>query len=125
MSKLRILFIVSLVIFGVLLGRVFLWPVSGAVERYSEVQRESLLRTEDGWIVQFDILNQEGADRRYNIEVVADGRLYKESCLIPSEGLFTYIHQIRSDQLTSGQVTFGISKEGEVTPFEQMTYYLK
>ena len=48
MSKLRVFFVISLVIFGVLLVRVFFWPmVSG--KKYSGVSRESIIQSEDAW----------------------------------------------------------------------------
>lgn len=124
MSKLRIFFVMSLVILAVLIVFTVFRPMATG-GKYSEVSRESLLQTNQEWILQFDIVNHEGKDMRYIIDISVDGKLYRESCLINSGGLFTYIRQIRSSELTSGEVSIMIRKEGEDTPFEQKTYYLK
>lgn len=114
----------SLVILAVLIVFTVFRPMATG-GKYSEVSRESLLQTNQEWILQFDIVNHEGKDMRYIIDISVDGKLYRESCLINSGGLFTYIRQIRSSELTSGEVSIMIRKEGEDTPFEQKTYYLK
>lgn len=125
MSKLRILLVISLVILGVLLSRVFFWPMTGSEQRYSEVLREGLLQTKDGWVFQFDIVNHEGKDTNYSIKVLLGDRQYKEECLIQASGVYTYIHHIPRYIAGPGQVNVSIYKEGENTPWEQGTYYLK
>ena len=92
---------------------------------YSEVQRAQLLEKEDQWIIEFDIINREGKDINYTIKVATDGTLYTESVLIRSEGMFTYIHHFYPDRLTKNEVSFAVYKEGESTPIEQATYFLK
>ncbi len=125
MSKLRILLVISLVILGALLVRVFLWPFMGSEPQYAEVSREGLIKTQDGWILQFDIRNLQSEEARYNIYINVDGKPYQDSCLISPGGLFIYIHQIAASDVTNGEVLVKISKEGEAKPFEQGTYYLR
>jgi len=127
MSKLRIVYIISLVILAVLLVRVSFWPMTGGEQKHSEVSRESLLETENGWILQFDIVNHEGEDRNYTINVSVDGKPSTRTVSIRDEGVFTYIRHISSDMLGGerGQVSITVYKEGEDTPFEQGTWYLK
>ena len=98
---------------------------AGDEVEYGEVQREQLLQTEDEWIIQFDIINHEGKDQNYTISVVIDGKPYSQKVLIRDGKMFTYIQHIRHDRVTEGIVSFTICKEGEETPFEQTTYYLK
>ena len=124
MSKLRITYIVSLVILAGLIGFNVFQPVATG-GKYSEVQKEQLLETESEWIVQFIIINHEGRDQNYTINVLVDEKLYTESILIRDGRRFSYIHHFRRDIITDGVVNFDIYKEGEATPFEQATYYLK
>ena len=58
MSRLRISYLLSLAVLGVLLVFTVLIPVVVG-GKCSEVQREGLLRTEEGWVVQFDIINHD------------------------------------------------------------------
>ena len=124
MSKLRAFFIISLMILGVLLVLTVFRPMASGSD-YSEVQRAQLLEREDQWIIEFDIINQEGEDMSYTIKVLADGKLYTESVLIRDGGMFTYIHHFYPDRLTKNEVNFAVYKEGESTPVEQATYFLR
>ena len=124
MSRLRILYIVSLVLLGVLIVFAVVRPMATG-GGYSEVQQAQLLEKEDQWIIEFDIINREGEDTSYTIIVVADGKQYTESVLIRDGGLFTYIHHFYLDRLTNNEVSFAVHKEGESTPIEQVTYFLR
>ncbi len=124
MSKSRIFYILSLVILGVLLVFTVFRPVATG-EEYSQVSRESLLQTEDGWIIQFDTMNREAQDTTYIIDVVVNDKPFRESFLIQSGGVYRYIHHINSREITNGKVSIAVFKEGEVDPFEYGTYYLK
>lgn len=122
--KFRIIYIVSLVILGVLIAFTVFQPVATG-EQYSEVQRAQLLEREDQWIIEFDIINQEGEDTGYTIKVVTDGEQYTESVLIRDGGVFTYIHHFYPERLTSNEISFSVYKAGDPTPIEQATYFLK
>ena len=124
MSKLRIFYIASLVILGVLLVFTVFAPIAEG-EKYSEVQRVQLLQAEDEWIIQFDIMNREGEDKSYTITVEIDGKQYSQRVLIGDDKSFTYIHHIYRERVTEGCATFTICKEGEAIPIEQATFYLK
>lgn len=124
MSRLRIVYILSLVLLGVLIGFTVFKPMATG-EKYSEVAREQLLRAEDEWIIQFDIMNHEDRDISYDIEVSIDNKLYKQPVLIQEGRKFTYIHHICCDMVGDGDIGFTIYKEGEDTPFEEVTYYLR
>ncbi len=124
MSKLGIIYIGSLVILAVLLVFTVFQPMATG-DKYSEVQKEQLLETESEWIIQFDIINHEGRDQNYTINVLVDERLYTDSILIRDGAKFSYIHHIRRDTIINGDVSFTIYKEGEAAPFEKVIYYLK
>ncbi len=123
MSKFRIVYIISLLLLGALVVFTVFRPMATG-EKYSEVGREHLLQTEDEYIVEFDIMNREGEDKRYTINALINGKLQSKVFLIRDGSIFTYIHHIYPDQLTGGDVSFTIYKEGEDSPFEQITYYL-
>jgi len=122
--KFRIIYIASLVILGALIAFTVFQPMAGG-ERYSEVQRAQLLEREDQWIIEFDIINREGEDTDYTIEVITDGEQYTESVLVRDGGVFTYIHHFYPERLTQNEVSFAVYKEGESTPIEKTTYFLR
>ncbi len=122
--KFRFIYIASLVVLGVLIAFSIFRPMVTGGE-YSEVQRAQLLEREDQWIIEFDIINQEGEDTSYTIKVITDGKQYVESVLIRDGGMFTYLHHFYPDRLTKNEVGFVVYKEGESVPIEQATYFLE
>ena len=124
MPKLRIFYIVSLIILGVLLVFTVFHPMA-AGGKYSEIQREQLLQSGDAYIIQFDIMNHEGKETSYTINVSVEGQPSTLTVAIRNEGAFTYIKHINRDMLTNGVVSFTVYKEGQGSPFEEATYYLK
>lgn len=124
MSKLRTLYIVSLVVLGVLLVfTVFRPMVSGG--EYTQVQREHLLEKEDQWVIELHILNHEGQNRNYIITFAVDENLSTDTIPIPSGRVFRYVAHIYKATLNKGKVSLTIYQEGESTPIEQTTYYLR
>ena len=93
-------------------------------EQYSEVSREHLLNKGDTYIVEFDILNHEGEDKVYHIEVNIDEKRYSESFTIKNERTITFTQNIPTEILTDGNVSFNIYMEGEQEPFARVRYYL-
>jgi len=93
-------------------------------EEYSEVAKEQLLQTESEYIIEFHILNHEGEARSYTVKVSFDSYQYSEDVLIPDGRIFTYIHHIYPEMVKEGTVNVIICREGEATPFEDITYYV-
>lgn len=124
MLKYRLIYLATLVVLGLLVVFTVFRPMVMGKE-YSEVQRVQLLEREDQWILQFDIINREGRETGYNINVFADGERYAESVLIRDGGVFTYVHHIYPERLIGDEVTFAVYREGESAPIEQGTYVLK
>lgn len=123
MSKLRILYIVSLVILGLLVVFTAFRPIVSS-RKYSEVSGESIIQAKDEWIIQFDIINREGRDTSYTMNVSVAGEQFSEQFMIQNGGVYTYIHHVLRRTVGIGEVTIAIYKEGEDTPFEQGTYHL-
>jgi len=123
MSKLRIIYIASFVILGVLLVFTVFRPITSG-EKYSTVSRKSIIQTEERWIIQINIINKEGEDANYLINWSSGGETYSERVSIKDGRVFTYIHYVYPEAVKDGKVHLTIHKEGESTPFEQATYYI-
>ena len=124
MLRLRVIYILSLVVLVVLVIFTVFKPMTTNAE-YTEVQQEQLLETEDEWIIQFDISNHEGKKQRYTIKALTGDKLYSEDVSIMENGKFTYIHRIPKEKKFDGNVAFAIHKDDAIEPFKQATYYLK
>ena len=124
MKKLKILYILSMVVLGLLVALTVFRPMAIG-RQYTEVQQQSLVRRDDGWLIKLDILNHEGKDVTYNIDVLVDGQLTTSTVLVRSEKAFTYIKEVALSMVTAGNVSVTVSKEGDSAPIEAATYYLK
>jgi hypothetical protein len=124
MSRLRIAYIISLVIVAVLIAFTVFRPIAVGGE-YSEVQRAQLLEREDQWIIELHIFSHEAKETNYNINVLVDEELCVESIRLRTGELFKYIHHISRDKPEGKDVSVAVYKEGEATPFEEATYHLK
>jgi hypothetical protein len=123
LHKLKYLYIASILLLAILtIMTVFRPMVRGA--EYTEVRRDSLLRTGNEWIIQFDIINHEGNEKRYSIKAIVNGREYDEEILVPDERIFTYIYHIRQEDITDENVEFAIYREDENVPVKQVSYHL-
>ena len=124
MPKLRIVYIIALVVLGVLVVFTVFRPMVSK-GKYSEVQREQLLETEDEWVIQFDIINREGEMQKYTVDTLAGGTPSTESVSLADGRVFTYIRHIRHDQAGDGNISFTIYKETEETPIKRVSYHLQ
>ncbi|MFC1937403.1 hypothetical protein ACFLWY_02440 [Chloroflexota bacterium] len=123
MTKLKLLFILSLGILGVLIAFTVVRPLATG-RQYSEVARAHLLHRENESIVEFSILNNEDREIDYTICALVDGREDIANIRVPCGRIFPYVYHISPAGITDPVVSFTIYKEGESTPFEQVTYYL-
>jgi hypothetical protein len=126
MSKLKLFLIFSLIILAALFVLAVFKPFATGAN-YTEVARQSLLQTQNEWILQFDILNHEGKDVNYTIHILFSDKdnIYSEDFVVRDGGKFTYIHHINKNTIGNGRVAYKIYKEKAEQPFEQGTYYLK
>ena len=125
MSKLRIIFIASLIILGVLLVFTVFRPMASG-EKLSALTRESVIQREDEWIIQFSLINREGLDTNYIIHWSTGGKTYSSKTVTIKNGrTFTNIHHVYPETVKEGELHLTIYKEGEATPFEECTYYIR
>ena len=125
MSKLRIIFVVSLLILGVLLAFTLFRPITFG-QKFETLIRESVIQEEDEWIIQINIINKEGEVTDYTIEWSTGGEIYNSKNVTIKNGrTFTNIHHVHPETVREGEINLTIYKEGEPTPFEQSTYYVR
>ena len=92
MSKLRLIFILSLVILaGVFIATVFFIP-SG--RDYPTSKKVQIIEGENEWILQCDIISNKDRDIKYTIHFTVDGVPYEDSTVVKQGKTYTYIHHI-------------------------------
>ena len=122
MSKLRLVFILSLVILaGVLLAILYFIP---SIRSYPEPYTIQVIDSDEEWILQCDILNTEERDIEYSITVTVDGRTYQDSTVIRPGKAYSYIHHVYHDQLVDGKVTFALYQDGQKAPIKTATFHV-
>ena len=122
MSRLRLIFIISLIILAVaFISIVYLIP-SG--QSYTESKRVQIIEGENEWILQCDITNDEEREIEYTIYVTVDGAVRKDSTVVQPGKTYTYIRHIYLQQLDEGKITFALYERGKAEPVEQATYYI-
>jgi len=125
MSKLRIIFVASLLILGVLLAFTLFRPITVG-QKFETLIRESVIQEEDEWIIQINIINKEDKITDYTIEwSTGEETYYSERVSIKNGRTFTNIHHVYPETVREGEINLTIYKEGESTPFERSTYYVR
>ena len=125
MSKLRIIFVASLLVLGVLLAFTLFRPMTVGQE-FETLIRESVIQEEDEWVIQINIINREGEVADYTIEWSTGGEIYNSKNVSIKNGrTFTNIHHVYPETVREGEINLTIYKEGEPAPFEQSTYYVR
>ena len=122
MSRLRLIFVLSLLVLaGVFVAIIYFIP-SG--KSYTESTRARIIVGENEWILQYDIVNGQAKDIRYTISVSVDGAVYTDSTVVRPGKTYTYIHHIYPEQLKEGKVTLTLYEGDKTEPVEQVTYHL-
>ncbi|MFC2013069.1 hypothetical protein ACFLUE_02140 [Chloroflexota bacterium] len=123
MSKLKITYIITLLILGILVVFTIFRPMASE-DTFTEVTKESIIQLEDEWVIQMDIINREGKTSNYIINWSSGEQTITDRLVIKDKYTFTYIYHVLPEAVVDGQVRLEIYKEGEATPFEQVTYYV-
>ena len=122
MSRLRLIFVLSLIVLaGVFILTMYFIPTG---QSYTESRRAQIIEGENEWILQYNIINNEGRDIKYTIYVAIDDAVYTDSTVVKQGKTYTYIHHIYPQQLKEGEVTFALYEEGKAKPIEQVTYHI-
>ncbi|MCL4440670.1 MAG: hypothetical protein M1609_08800 [Firmicutes bacterium] len=89
------------------------------------MQKEQIVKTREGWLIQFNLINGREEDHTYKIIEEPDwGDSFQESVRIPGGGIYVYTHHIYAEDVNGGKVNFTIYREPETAPVETLTYYL-
>ncbi len=122
MSKLRIIFVISLVVLtGIFIYTIYLIP-SG--EKYPESRTVQIIDADNEWILQYDIVNSYERDIKYTIIVTVDDVVYTDTTVVKPDKMYTYIHHIYPSQLTEGKITFALYENDKEKPVERAIYYI-
>ncbi len=124
MSRLRVIYMLSVLLLGTLTVLAVFRPVASDA-RYSEVQQAELMRLDKEWILQFNIINHEGRDINYTVKTSVAGIPGVQTITVGDGRFVSYRQHIRPEDLSGGQLSFAVYKESENAPFEQATYHLK
>lgn len=125
LPPLKVIYILSLAVLGVLLILTFFQPRATGKE-YSTVQKEQVIKTTTGWNIQFELVNVQEENNTYEInEMLGTGVSYRGSVTIPGGGAYVFTHHIYSDDVVEGKVNYLIYKNNELEPVEKLTYFLK
>lgn len=123
--KLKIVFIVSLVLLGVLLAFTVFQPITSGGE-FSTVASESIIKRENEWVIVINIINKADESTVYSIAWSTGGTIYNsKDVLIKSGRTFTDMHHVYPETATDGKIDLTICKGDDPTPIEQSTYYVK
>lgn len=120
MTKLRVFFIVSIIILvGVTFSIIYLLP---AGQDDTELRNVQIIEGENEWIFQCDITNTGEADVEYTIRIKADNTLRRDIAVVQPGKTYTYICHISRQGLDEGKITFSLYEAGKSEPVEQATY---
>jgi hypothetical protein len=120
----KIALIFSLILLGGLMIAVFV-PRLATGRNYSVVARDHIIQQSDGYLIQFDILNDEGQDTTYTITIVDGDYKYSEDVTISDGRMFTFGHHLYAGDSRAGVVNLVVRKVGQATALADINYYLK
>ncbi len=122
MSRLRLIFVLSLIILSAVFVSTIYFIPSGQDDIASK--RARIIAAEEQWILQYDIINNKDRDIKYTIHVTIDDVAYRDSAVVKPGKTYTYIRQISPQELVEGKVTFTLYEEGKSEPVEEVTYHI-
>ena len=117
LSRLKIIFILSIVILAAVFVTTF-YVIPSQLD-LPESKNLQIIEAENEWILQYDIFNNEDRDISYEILATADGNTFSESTVVKSGREYTYILHIPRQNTDDSEVTFTVFEEGKQEPIEQ------
>ena len=124
MLRLRVIYVASMV---ALVGLLALTVVRPTVlgRGSTEVLRQQLQQTDDEWVMQFDLSNQEGRQVTYRIEVSVLGQSYADKVSLADGQGYTYRHHVAKAGVDQAEARVAVYREGESSPTSQTSYLLR
>lgn len=122
MSRLRIMYIASLCILGIILASI-VYLIPGKTTKYKEITRAEMIKLDKGWVIQMDLNNPDEQDRDYNISVKAGSEQPEnEDAVIKPDSKFRYSCGTDPEQQQS--VTLKVYRKGdEALPWVQEIHH--
>jgi len=93
-------------------------------QKQPESRRVQIIKGQNGWILQCDILNDKDREVKYTIIVTVDEAARQDSAVVQAGKTYTYTYHIPLQQLDKGVVTFSLYEGDKTEPVEQGTYYI-
>ena len=122
MSKLRLIFVLSLIIFaGIFVTILYVVPSS---HNPLESKRVQIIKGANGWTLEYDIINDKKTDTSYTIVVTVDNAARTDKVVVQPGKTYTYTYHIAPEKLDKGKVTFTLYDGAKAEPIEQTTYYI-
>ena len=71
------------------------------------------------------IINKEGKDTTYILNLSSGGESHTRKALVRDGRIYRHIFHVYPETVKEGKVNLAIYKEGDATPLEKTTYYIR
>ena len=124
MPRLKLIYIASLILLGLVAALTIFKPLATGTH-YTELQRESLLKNDREWVLQFDLINRDDSATTYLIKVDRDGRVYNDQVTLAAQREYTYIQHLPRREGADRNLDVAIYSQGRGQPVETLHYNLQ
>lgn len=124
MSRLKIIYIASLILLGLMVSLTVFKPLAKGAH-YNDVQRESLIKSDQEWVLQFSLINNDTNAETYRINVDKDGQLYQDEVSVEGQSEYTYIQHFQRQKGKDHTLDAAIYPKGSNQPIERLHYNLQ
>ncbi len=124
MSRLKIIYIASLIVLGLMVSLTVFKPLEKGAH-YNDVQRESLIESDQEWVLQFSLFNNDTGVETYRINVDKDGQFYQDEVAVAGQGEYTYIQHFQRQKGKDRTLDAAIYSKGSSQPIERLHYNLQ
>ncbi|MTI83722.1 MAG: hypothetical protein FH756_07415 [Firmicutes bacterium] len=117
--KMKWIYILSMVVLASLL-MAMVYYVPQAEKNYTEIRKAELIKTGNGWVLQFNMLNDEERKKGYTVVITSDGREVDRHDLVVHGGCkYKYSFIPRKD---AGGVSFSVYNRADSKLIASDTY---
>jgi len=123
-SRLKIIYIASLILLGLLVSLTVFKPLAKGAH-YNDVQHESLIKNDQEWVLQFNLINDNTSAKTYQVSVDKDGEVYQDQVTVAGESEYTYIQHFLRQPGKDHTLDAAIYPQGSNQPIERLHYNLE
>jgi hypothetical protein len=123
---LNLFYIFSLAVLACLIILSVLHPFQGT-RQTDTIQKMQLLRSNDAWIIQLQLVNRQPEDVSYHVQTMIGQHTYHGYVTIKKDGVYIYNQPVEIAPAFAGktlQVLVNIYENEGTAPVESMTYFL-